>query len=63
KKALGFLVSPIISDFWEAVSEGIHAVADKIRRIYDGNAQTYVLHIIAFIVIFYLIAFGGSYGV
>ncbi len=63
KKALGFLVSPIISDFWEAVSEGIHAIADKIRRIYDGNAQTYVLHIIAFIVIFYLIAFGGSYGI
>ncbi len=63
KKALGFLVLPVISDFWEAVSEGIHAIADKIRRIYDGNAQTYVLHIIAFIVIFYLIAFGGSYGI
>jgi NADH:ubiquinone oxidoreductase subunit 5 (subunit L)/multisubunit Na+/H+ antiporter MnhA subunit len=59
KKALGFLVAPVISDFWDSVSDGIHAIADKIRRIYDGNAQNYALHIIMFVVVFYLIAFGG----
>ncbi len=63
KKALGFLVTPVISDFWDSVSDGIHAVADKIRRIYDGNAQNYALHIIMFVVVFYLIAFGGFYGI
>lgn len=62
KRALGLLVAPLISNFWESVSEGIHAIADKIRRIYDGNAQNYVLHIIAFVVIFYLFTFGGFYG-
>lgn len=59
KKALGFLVAPVISDFWDSVADGIHAIADKIRRIYDGNAQNYALHIIMFVVVFYLIAFGG----
>jgi formate hydrogenlyase subunit 3/multisubunit Na+/H+ antiporter MnhD subunit len=57
KKALGFLVSPIISNFWDSVAEGVHAISDKIRRIYSGNGQTYALHIIAFIVIIYLITF------
>lgn len=57
RKALGFLVTPVISNFWDSVSEGIHSISDKLRRIYNGNAQTYALHIIAFIVIIYLITF------
>jgi formate hydrogenlyase subunit 3/multisubunit Na+/H+ antiporter MnhD subunit len=59
KKALGFLVTSAISDFWDSVADGIHDIADKVRRIYDGNAQNYALHIIMFVVVFYLIAFGG----
>jgi formate hydrogenlyase subunit 3/multisubunit Na+/H+ antiporter MnhD subunit len=57
KKALGFLVSPLISNFWNSVSEAVHAIADKVRKIYNGNVQTYAFHIIAFIVVIYLIIF------
>ncbi len=57
KKALGFLVAPVITNFWESVAEGYNALAEKIRQLYNGNAQTYAFHIVAFIVIVYLITF------
>jgi formate hydrogenlyase subunit 3/multisubunit Na+/H+ antiporter MnhD subunit len=57
KKALGFLVSPLITNFWDSASEGVHAISDKVRRIYNGNVQTYAFHILAFIVVVYLIIF------
>ncbi len=57
KKALGFLVAPVITNFWNSVSEGVGALSDKIRRLYNGNGQTYAFHIVAYIVIVYLIIF------
>jgi formate hydrogenlyase subunit 3/multisubunit Na+/H+ antiporter MnhD subunit len=57
KKALGFLVAPVISNFWDRVAEAYNAVADKIRQLYNGNAQTYAFHIVAYIVVIYLITF------
>ena len=59
KKAVGFLVAPGITNFWNAVSDGAHAIADKIRSIYNGNGQTYLLHIIGFIVLAYILITGG----
>jgi formate hydrogenlyase subunit 3/multisubunit Na+/H+ antiporter MnhD subunit len=59
KKAVGFLVAPGITNFWDATSEGIHAIADKIRSIYNGNGQTYLLHIIGFVVLVYILITGG----
>jgi hypothetical protein len=59
KKAVGVLAEPLISRFWEGVSEGSHSIADKLRRIYNGSGQTYLLHIIAFIVLIFLLTFGG----
>ncbi|MGM0408200.1 MAG: proton-conducting transporter membrane subunit [Bacteroidota bacterium] len=59
KKAIGILAEPLISNFWESVSEITLAVADKIRRIFNGNGQTYLLHIVAYILIVYLLTFGG----
>lgn len=59
KKAVGFLVAPGITNFWDAVSEGAHAIADKIRSIYNGNGQTYLLHIIGFVVLVYILITGG----
>ncbi|MEA3496352.1 MAG: proton-conducting transporter membrane subunit [Bacteroidota bacterium] len=56
-KALGFIVLPYITDFWNWMSESIHAIADFFRRIYSGNGQTYVLHIILYIIITYFIIF------
>lgn len=54
-KALGFIAAPWISNFWNSVSDATHAIADKIRAIYNGNGQTYILHLVLFVVVFYLI--------
>lgn len=59
KKAVGILAQPMISNFWEGVSEIGHSVSDKIRRIYNGSGQAYLIHIIGFIVIIFLFTFGG----
>jgi formate hydrogenlyase subunit 3/multisubunit Na+/H+ antiporter MnhD subunit len=59
KKAIGVLAQPMISGFWEGVSEAGHSIADKIRRIYNGSGQAYLIHIIGFIVIIFLVTFGG----
>ena len=59
RKAIGFLAYPGISNFWADVNEGAHAMGDKVRRIYSGNGQAYLIHIIGFIVFIYLITFGG----
>ena len=56
-KAIGFLVLPYITGFWNWVSEFVTETAGFVRRIYSGNGQTYVLHIIAYILVIYLIVF------
>jgi hypothetical protein len=58
-RALGFLVSPGITGFWHWISDGVKEVADQIRRIYSGNGQAYLLHVIIYVVIVYLITTGG----
>jgi len=59
KKAIGFLVAPGITNFWNRVDEGTHAVSDKFTKLYSGNGQSYLIHIVAFIIVIYLISFGG----
>ena len=59
RKAIGILVEPKITGWWEGVAEWAHAMGDKFRKIYNGNGQSYLIHIMAFIVIIYLISFGG----
>ncbi len=56
-KALGFLVAPFVTRFWEIMSETVKGTADYVRRVYTGNGQTYALHIIMYLVIIYLIIF------
>jgi formate hydrogenlyase subunit 3/multisubunit Na+/H+ antiporter MnhD subunit len=58
-KALGFLMVPVAEKFWDAVSELVHNTAHKIRQIYDGNGQTYLLHIMFFFLVCYLLILGG----
>ncbi|HUW06068.1 MAG TPA: proton-conducting transporter membrane subunit [Williamwhitmania sp.] len=60
RRALGFLVAPVISNFWDSVAEGVQSVANKIRQLYSGNGQSYAIHILGFIVIAYLIITGGN---
>ena len=51
RKALGGWGKPRILDFWNASAEWTHTMADLFRRIYSGNGQTYLLHIILFFVL------------
>jgi len=55
QRALGFMVTPLATRFWSAVAEGVHSLAGAIRRIYTGNGQTYALHIMLFLLAFYLL--------
>jgi len=58
-RAIGFLVTPWITGLWDGISDAVQEVADQMRRIYNGNGQTYILHILTYAVIVYLITIGG----
>lgn len=49
RKALGFLVTPLAIRFWQGVSDSVLAVSDFGRRIYSGNGQVYVLHMVLYL--------------
>ncbi|MBN3035561.1 MAG: hypothetical protein JW861_08235 [Bacteroidales bacterium] len=54
-KALGFLIHPVATQFWLGVNNTFHALAESARKIYSGNGQSYIIHIVAYIVVVYLI--------
>lgn len=56
-KALGFLVMPWITNFWNYLSDAIHDISDFLKRIYSGNGQTYLIHIMLYIVVVYFVFF------
>jgi len=53
-KALGGLTKPRILNFWNSVSEWSNSLAGLFRQIYTGNGQTYLLHILLYIVVLYI---------
>ncbi|MCK5823855.1 MAG: hypothetical protein KAG96_00420 [Ichthyobacteriaceae bacterium] len=57
-KAIGFLVAPGITSFWNNVSTMVMDFAGMVRRIYSGNGQVYAGQIIVYIIVFYFIALG-----
>ncbi len=57
-KAIGFLVAPGITRFWQNISDMVLDFAGVIRRLYSGNGQVYTVHIIIYIVVFYLVSLG-----
>jgi formate hydrogenlyase subunit 3/multisubunit Na+/H+ antiporter MnhD subunit len=59
-KALGFMVHPLATKFWTAVSNFCEAVADKVRSWYNGDGQVYAIHLLVYALIVYLSLFGGS---
>ncbi len=59
RKALGAFSRPYAVNFWERLSGGLHASADFVRRIYSGDGQSYLIHIIVFVIIVYAFATGG----
>jgi formate hydrogenlyase subunit 3/multisubunit Na+/H+ antiporter MnhD subunit len=54
-RALGFLVRPRATAFWNAVAEWSHSLAATMRVFYNGNGQTYALFILMFLVALYLV--------
>ncbi|MBF0219250.1 MAG: NADH-quinone oxidoreductase subunit F [Gammaproteobacteria bacterium] len=60
RKALGFLTEPLVTRFWDAIGEALHSLAELLRRFYNGNGQTYSVHLLAFVVITFLLARGVS---
>ena len=56
-KALGFLVIPWITSFWMFLRDLIHDFSDFIKRIYSGNGQTYLIHMMLYVVVIYFMFF------
>jgi formate hydrogenlyase subunit 3/multisubunit Na+/H+ antiporter MnhD subunit len=53
ERALGFLVKPRATAFWDGACEWTHTMAAALRVLYTGNGQTYALFIVIFFVVLY----------
>lgn len=62
RKALGFLTLPLVTWFWESLTDILHSLAEVLRRFYTGNGQTYAIHLLAFVVLVYLLQVGLNHG-
>lgn len=60
QKAVGFLVYPLASLFWNKTSDLFHDIAHQLRQIYNGNGQTYLLHILLFFLFCFYLIYGGA---
>lgn len=54
-KAVGWLITPKLTAFWQNVSEWTHSTAAMLSYIYTGNGQTYLLHIFMYILVIYIV--------
>ncbi len=54
-RALGFLVKPRATAFWNSAVEWSHSLAASLRIFYNGNGQTYALHIVIYLVALYVV--------
>ncbi len=58
RKAMGFLVQPFVTRFWETVTDLLHTAADITRRLYNGNGQIYAFHFLVFVVAVFAMKMG-----
>ena len=49
-RAIGFLVKPRATAFWNAAVEWSHTLGSSLRIFYNGNGQTYALFILIYFV-------------
>ena len=54
-RAIGFLVRPRATAFWNAVVEWNHSLAATLRVFYNGNGQTYALFVIIYFVAMFML--------
>jgi NADH:ubiquinone oxidoreductase subunit 5 (subunit L)/multisubunit Na+/H+ antiporter MnhA subunit len=58
-KAMWPATIPLVETAWNKVTEFLHDTAGIVRRIYSGNGQIYVVHIVLFIIVTYFVIIGG----
>jgi hypothetical protein len=58
KPAFVTLTPDLSSSFWDAVAAGSTSLAEKTRRIYTGDGQTYTLYVLSYFIVLYA-ACGG----
>jgi len=58
-KAVWPATIPLVAKFWDYVTDFFHDGAGFTRRIYSGNGQAYMMHILYFIIITYIVIIGG----
>jgi len=54
-RAIGFLVRPRATAFWDASVEWTHTLGSGLRIFYNGNGQTYALFIIIYFVAMFMV--------
>ncbi len=54
-RAIGFLVKPRATAFWNAAVEWSHTLGSSLRIFYNGNGQTYALFILMYFVAMFLV--------
>lgn len=54
-KALGFLVAPKITEFWDTMTDWVHSIAHYVRQLYSGNTQVYATYVVAYVIVIYFI--------
>jgi len=54
-RAIGFLVRPRATAFWDASVEWTHTLGSALRIFYNGNGQTYALFIIMYFVAMFMV--------
>jgi len=60
RKALGFLAGPGIETAWKGAASLAENLSSSFRRLYTGNGQTYMIHIILFLTLSYFAMRGLS---
>jgi NADH-quinone oxidoreductase subunit M len=56
ERAISPLLKYKIETYYNGLANGLEAFFDFVRRIYNGNAQTYAIYVITFLVLLLLIA-------
>lgn len=59
QKAVGFLITPWATRFWNGVSDIAQSIALQVRLIYNGNGQSYLIHILVFSLVCFFLFNGG----
>ena len=58
RRAIGWMAKPYATKFWDGVTEWALTLSDSFRKIYTGNGQTYIFHIVLFATVLFFIVIG-----